>query len=564
MALRKHQAEMLQIIDNIISGHSLIKKIIVHGTPGSGKSMLPLLAGKLITAGLADALCWIVPRLTLSYQAETNFTDIGFRKLLGHKLSIRAATNDSNPCRGLNGFTSTYQALAVDSEQTVLADFRRKRYILILDECHHVSAEAEIAWHEAIRPLVAQAKYLVLMTGTMARGDGERIAFVEYDRQGKNLYPRMQSDETTAVIEYTRRAALSEKAIIPLSFHLSSGSAKWVNKEGALIESDIAQAPKKIASQAIFTAVSTEFAEALLEKGVQHWQELKKHNKGAKLLVVAASYEEAKKIAKSLKDKWFNSEIATSHESRQAHQAIKRFKGGYIDILVAINMVAEGLDVPSATHIICLTNIRSVPWIEQMVARAVRVDPHAGPYESQIANIFAPDDIFFREIVSKIEHEQRPFVKTYPKTQVELFSKSGDGDGETVFQIQPLSSNLAGDREIFLGDRNNIPVMPVPQTPSEIEASLRDQIENYVRQFSFINRYNPKRLNSEIKAFFEKPRDIMTVPELTVTLEHVKKTYPLDGSEYPYSQIGNHAKPRGGGIRVPTRAVVWQEEKTCI
>ena len=265
-----------------------------------------------------------------------------------------------------------------------------------------------------------------------------------------------------------------------------------------------------------------------------------------------------RKIAKNLKDKWFNSEIATSHESAQAHQAIKRFKAGSVDILVTIAMAYEGMDCPPVTHIICLTNVRSVPWIEQMVARAVRVDSNAGPYESQVAFVFAPDDVFFREIVAKIKHEQRPFVKAREKTQMELFDSSDkEGAGETL-QIQPLSSQLRGNREIFLGNREIIPNISPPQTPSETEASLRDQIKNHVRQFSFINRYNPKRLNYEIKTFFEKPRDIMTTPELTATLEHVKKAYPLGGG-VAFPQPKDYAKARGGGIRVPTKAIPWRE-----
>ena len=169
MRLRKHQQEFKDIIDDIING-SDVKKIIMHVTPGGGKSAIPIIAGELITARLADGLCWIVPRLTLSYQAETNFTETGFRGLLKHDMIIRSATNDTNPCRELQGFTTTYHALAVDKKRTVLSDFKSKRYVLILDEFHHVSAEADIAWHEAIKPLIAQAKYLILMTGTMARG----------------------------------------------------------------------------------------------------------------------------------------------------------------------------------------------------------------------------------------------------------------------------------------------------------------------------------------------------------------------------------------------------------
>jgi len=545
MEYRKHQKEIAGIIDEIIDGRST-KTIICSCVPGSGKSMLPLIAGKLITAGLVDALCWIVPRLTLSYQAESNFTDPAFRELLNHKLTIRASTNDSNPCRGLQGFTSTYQALAVDDKQTVLSDFRSKRYILVLDEVHHVSNEAEIAWYKAIKPLVDAATFLILLSGTMQRGDGKQIAFIRYDQVGKNLYPRMQPDETTAVIEYTRREALSEKAILPLSFHLSSGTAHWINKEGALCESDVAQAPKDIAPQALFTAISTEFAETLLEKGIAHWQKIKERNAGAKLLIVTANYAEAKKIARNLKAKWHNSEIATSHESVQAHQAIKRFKNGTVDVLVSINMVAEGLDVPSVTHIICLTNIRSVPWIEQMVARAVRVDPNAGPYETQCAYIYAPDDVFFREIVSKIKREQRPFVKMHQKTQMKLFDNPEDGDGVPAFQIQPLSSTLTGNREVFLGNKEILPELSIPQTPSEIEASLRDRIEGHVRLFSFNNRYRNGEINSAIKTWAGKPRAEMTAAELEQTYEYIIGAYPI-------SLVG-----RGSGRhRVPTKAEIW-------
>lgn len=547
MSLRKLQKRFQNIIDDIISG-SPINKIICNASPGSGKSLLPILAGKLITAGLADSLCWVVPRLTLAYQAETNFAEIGFRKLLKHDMAIRSATNDVNPCRGLSGFSTTYHALAMDNEQTVLSDFKRKRYILILDEFHHVSADADIAWHQAIKPLVEYAKYLVLMTGTMARGDGKKIAFVRYDQDGEKSYPQTYSDKTTAVIEHTRKDALAEKAILPLSFHLSSGSAEWINKDGAYLKSNISQASGGIAAQALLTAISTEFAASLLEKGLSHWAETKKYNKGAKLLVVTANYEEAKKISKILKDKWLNSEIATSHEPKQAHQAIKRFKRGTVDILVTIAMAYEGLDCPPITHIICLTNIRSIPWIEQMVARAVRIDTEAGTYESQLAYIFAPDDICFREIVSKIKQEQKPFVKMHEKTQMDLFDSNGSGDGEGVpnIQIQPLSSSLNGHREIFLGNKEKPPASMLLMTPSEIEASLRKQIEKHVRLYSFNNRHRGGEINAEIKAHFEKTRAEMDIPELKRTCEYLQGKYPL-------SVMG-----RGSGRgRVQTKVSPW-------
>lgn len=42
-----------------------------------------------------------------------------------------------------------------------------------------------------------------------------------------------------------------------------------------------------------------------------------------------------------------------------------------------------------------LTHIRVRPWLEQMMARATRVDPHAGPYEMQGALVFHANDPLF-------------------------------------------------------------------------------------------------------------------------------------------------------------------------
>ena len=224
-------------------------------------------------------------------------------------------------------------------------------------------------------------------------------------------------------------------------------------------------------------------------------------------------------------------------------------------------MFYEGFDCKQVSHIISLTHIRSKPWLEQMFARAVRIDPDAGPYETQYGYIFAPDDPLFRKVVAKIQAEQTPFIKK----QIQRYSQSllFDGDGNepreegsnNIYGIIPIGSALTNGREITLGQQFEQPVF-TPETPSEIEADLRDKIESHVRQFSFINPYNPKRLNAEIKRFFNKTRAVMTSNELEAVLAHVKRAYPLNGDgHYPaYDQ----AKPRGGGVRVPTKAMPWK------
>ena len=125
--LRRHQAEFQETIQGIIEGPG-VETILCRVTPGGGKSALPIIAGRLITARLADRICWVVPRMSLQDQGERNFQDPFFRDLLQHRLSIRTSTNEPDPCRGLNGFITTYQAIGMQGGR----ELARRRSALVL------------------------------------------------------------------------------------------------------------------------------------------------------------------------------------------------------------------------------------------------------------------------------------------------------------------------------------------------------------------------------------------------------------------------------------------------
>lgn len=534
MILRKHQSDFEEVTNGIISG-SPINTTIMYAEPGSGKSLIPVIACKLIKARLASNICWVVPRKSLQRQAEQAFRDPAFRDFLDHKFSIRASTNDDDPCRGLTGFCTTYQALSVDDGQSVLFEFMRRRMILVLDEFHHI--EDGGVWEDSIRPLVENCTYLILLSGTLERGDGKRISFMPYESIGSGFRPVVEGNETTAFIRYRRTDALNDKAIIPIKFHLFDGSAEWQMRDGEKLKVNrLSDSDRKLAAQAILTAVSSEFAEILLIKCVNHWMEYKKSHPRSKLLVVTAGIDQAKHVTEMLKG--YSAEIATSHESKQAQKAIRNFRDGDLQILISIAMAYEGLDCPSATHICCLTHYRSTPWIHQMIARAVRVDHQAGPYESQMAYIFAPQDILFTEIVDKIRREQTPFV-TRGLNQGDLFEES-NGDGDGIPRLTPIDSKLFGSMEMTLGAHQNV----LPLTPKDEESELRKRIENHVRLYSFKGRYQGGQINHEIFKEFNKSRANMTIPELKKCLEFVELKYDL-------------VKVRGRGQRCSPKAQPW-------
>ena len=539
--LRKHQREFAEVTDGIIAG-SPITDIIVMATPGAGKSSLPIIAGKLITAGLADKICWIAPRMSLQDQAERNFIDPFFRQMFNHTLTIRSSTNENNPSRGTHGFVTTYQALGVDKFSTVLQDFHRYRYILILDEYHHAEEEGE--WTQALTPLYKAAAYRVLMTGTLARGDKKKIAFTPYRENGDEFVPVLEGSETTAVIEYTRQDALADRAIIPLAFKFSDGRAKW-EVDGEVERAKISTTDKKKTTAALYTAINTEYAYQLMDACIAHWRKHKATRPGAKLLIVAAKIDNAKQYLLHAQRAGLTARIATSEDNDGAVAAIKELKAGRIDALVAVAMVYEGLDVPAVSHIACLTNIRSTPWIMQMAARAVRIDPMAGPYDTQRAYVFAPADMMFREIAEEIETDQVAVAAKRNAAEKGEGGATPKGETGDLFgfgpAIRPLESSIiaAGPEPVPLFPAGD--VVNVLPTNSEMEADLLAKIESHIRTYSFQNRYNPKKINGEVFASFGKARRDMTIKELGECLEYVQRNYPL-------------SYRRGTGKRVPTKA----------
>ncbi|QSJ15662.1 DEAD/DEAH box helicase family protein [Nostoc sp. UHCC 0702] len=588
--LRKHQAEFLEICKLIKAGQP-IKKILMLVTPGGGKSLIPVIAAAQLIPNqpfkggfygtIADAICWIVPRKNLQRQGEENFDDSFFQKHLAHQHRVIANNNEPNPCKGMSGYVATYHAIA-DSPDLHAQEFRRKRYILVLDEFHHVK-EGGI-WHRVLQPLVDKAVLLILVTGTHVRGDRQPIAFMPYKQISGGLTPNLSNSEDTIVIEYTRSQALRERAIVPLHFEWGDGEAEWIDETGQKCSVESLAEAGDYRSIALQTALSTGYARQLLKNCVNNWQQYKKiNNSRSKLLVLAPSISTANQYLDWLKELGINTAVkATSDESKEAQSAIKRFKKEYklsdlkaVDVLVTVAMAYEGLDVPAITHVACLTNIRSEPWLEQSWARAARVDRKAGELKKS-GLIFIPDDQLARQCVEQIITEQEIVLKEKEQNERES-SGAGNGNNEENSKLQrnnyiiPLNSKLTRLRASDLSTGESVDYLETeiiqsvaqelgissstinlkrfietynlrvinkdfenvefsPQeflTSSEELNIMRGKIENYVRAYARKNGKNPKFFNTEIVKYFGKSRLVMEIEELRDVWAWLQKNYPV-------------------------------------
>jgi hypothetical protein len=265
--------------------------------------------------------------------------------------------------------------------------------------------------------------------------------------------------------------------VLPVTFGALDGEASWL--EGGKTATEQPRVgphrlsgpyPVETTRPAIFTALRTGFALELLQQAFKATRELRAQRRAerglapgegarglGKLLVVAPDQKSARLYLDWLRG-WMSPaqaerevRLATSGE-RNAHESLAAFRlTAEPSILVTVAMAYEGLDAPEVAVVAALTHIRSRPWLEQMIARATRVDPNAGAYETQRALVYHPDDPLFAKFRQRIETEQgtsarRPKHKRQAELPLWLQERIAEQDRDGAGGITPLESNALGLR----------------------------------------------------------------------------------------------------------------------
>jgi len=513
--LRKHQLEMVKICEEILAGKP-VNTIIASVTPGGGKSLLPVILSELLIPRIADRILWIVPRNSLKYQGEGDFIN----KMVPTNHRIRAVNgNEEDPSRGFSGYVTTYQAIGHNPDLHA-KETSRNKYIVFLDEPHHVSEDS--LWEAALESIIRNSVLTIYASGTLSRGDGQKIAFLDYS----GIHIDLKDKEHTRVIRYTRSQAIREGAIVPVRFHTLDGSAEW--KENGVVESvEKLSRSQGTGGKALFTALSTEYAYQLLDECLHHWIKLRKYFSG-RLLIVSPNIEIAKQYHDYLRKLNIPSLIATSDDSFAARKAIDDTRTGVNEVLVTVALAYEGLSIKPVTHIACLTHIRSIPWLEQCFARTNRTCE--GKREG---HVFGPRDPRFIEAIRMIEKEQiLPLSEKGEGFQEGEVSEQSSGSGETM-GWEPLKSAILGDKTSINPDlfTNSMKYSHNKISPSDQETVLKKQIRN-LRKI-VLNKTRPGSSTSKARVFDMtvkntaggKKIDLMTIDELVAAWQAVTERF---------------------------------------
>lgn len=425
MNLRGHQRELYAILQSL-DDTDIPVDILADVVPGGGKSMLPGLLCQRFEKPctrfkVAPRLAWFVPRLTLARQAAS-----GLMKNFG--IEIRESGNEVDPSRGTRGFVTTHAALMANP-QLWADELRRYPHLLCIDELHHAK-QLRSGQPNALASAFGGLKYYVRlnMTGTLETNDNSLIYNAPYTASARGYELDLDSFNGH-VIRYSRSAALREGAIVTVEFHYHDGPVKWEDRSG-IQESRLSDVDSEDESQAVWTALRTELADQLLSNCVAHWRQF-----GDRLLVVTADQETAKAYHVALRRQGISVGLAIS-DADDAQGDIEHFRDGTFNCLVTCQMAYEGLDVPDITHVACLTHIRSVPWIMQMLARAWRAT--AGKDKCWA---FVPNDPRMSRVIQRIRDEQDAVIPLPGE------GPGGGGGGTRAFipisgQVEAVTSQM--------------------------------------------------------------------------------------------------------------------------
>jgi len=407
--LRQHQQDLRERAADIASGRTKDRVTVAEVTPGGGKSLAAaVFARVLIEQGIADRVCWVTPRTSLAAQAAEGFWDAE------HNPAFRARRADNTPplirdeALGCIAYTTTYQGVSACPELH-RDELDRGKYLLVLDEPHHMADADGRAWVRAIRPLFDRAAHVLLMTGTIERHDGEPIPFIDYTERDGRRFPAVH-------VEYKRRDALKERSVLPIHFTYVDGWAHFCDG-GEERRVEISKALDEDVSKVIATFLGrTEYREAFLRRGLDHWMAHSANVYPSRAIVICANQTHAKEVREFIASVYRVQVALAISEDADSQRTLKQFRQGKRgEVLVTVGMAYEGLDVPDCSHLLCLTNTRSVPWLEQAFARVTRVDYKATAagieYARQFAFVFVPDDIRMREVVDRMKAEQADGIR---------------------------------------------------------------------------------------------------------------------------------------------------------
>lgn len=367
---------------------------------GSGKTFTTVswLMNEAIPRGYK--VLWLVHRRELVDQAYHEFCNCspmlkqyGIKKI--HITPYSSAHASLNTCIGGEISVCCIQSLSnvygFRKIKMLLKNNQKNRLIVVVDEAHHGISDS----YRKVLIKVGELypNYILLgLTATPFRvSDMEQNKLnVLYDIP-YNLYERKYNKYNGYIYEVTLKQLLSQKGTLANPIYIPVDTQLKACDEYELSEEvyDYYQRYQELSSEALSEIASCERRNLFI---VDYY--LKHKNDFGKTLIFALNQDHARELCKLLSDKGVPSKCAIS-DNPDSQLVIREFKDNKFPVLVNVQMLTEGSDVPDIQTVFLTRETNSSTLLMQMIGRGLRGTNANG---TETCNIVAFHDVWDRFI----------------------------------------------------------------------------------------------------------------------------------------------------------------------
>lgn len=402
------------------------RHFLINAAPGSGKTICAsVIAKQLIDASEVDRVVVIAPRRTVVRQWAKEFKFVTGREML------KITASDEEPEDYGADLCATWSAVQglLDAFQAVC---QKSSTLVICDEHHHAAVKA--AWGDGADGAFADAKYVLILSGTPIRSDGKESVWLAYDDQGAIDHP----EAGTYTLSYGE--AVDLEYCRPITFHRHEGkfSVKLVDGENIDVsggqEAELSPRLKKIngLKQALdyYKLACTpkylpngktdtnSYQASMLEWCITKLNDIRMRMPDAGGLVIAPNIPVAEYMAELLEELDGEKPVLVHSQTANPDGKIKAFRTNTKRWIVSVAMISEGVDIPRLRILAYLPNAQTELSFRQAMGRVVR---NHGPQDDSRAYVVMPTHRIFEEYARRVEREMSPSAKNaneFPTTKL--------------------------------------------------------------------------------------------------------------------------------------------------
>ena len=418
--LRNWQSEAIQKALLWLLRENADRHFVINAAPGAGKTIAACsVAEELFLRDEIDRVVVIAPRAEVVNQWSADFQRVTGRfmsKVTGSDGDISALGIDvCATWAAVQGLQDGFQAICASS-----------RTLVICDEHHHAAVEA--AWGDSADSAFANAKHVLVLTGTPIRSDGEKSVWLAYDDAGAINQP----EEGTYTLTYGEAVDLGYCR--PVTFHRHEGhftvdldggeSVEVSSHNPADLTKDLKRIPGlqsaldfyRLACTPQFEAdgispLLTGYQATMLEWGSKKLDDLRLRMPEAGGLVIAPNIEMAEYMAKLIELIEGEAPIVVHSQQNNPDARIKAFRSTNKRWIVSVAMISEGVDIKRLRVLVHLPNALTELAFRQAIGRVVRT---FGPDDDTRAYVVMPSTEVFEAYARRVEIEMSPGKRKDP------------------------------------------------------------------------------------------------------------------------------------------------------